>query len=364
MSTESERLSTNRALLAAAGTVGLGLLGRKLIDRLREADLRGQVALITGSSRGLGFLLGRELARQGCRLALCARDEQDLERARDTLERQGATVFSHPCDVSDRSQVERLIAETTRYYGGIDLLVNNAGLIEVGPVQTMTLDDYEQAMGVMFWGVVYPTLAVLPAMLERQRGRIVNITSIGGKVSVPHLLPYSSAKFAAVGFSEGLRAALAGSGVTVTTIVPGLMRTGGYLNARFKGRHKEEYTWFSLSSTLPGLSMDAERAARQIVRAVKRGEAERILTLPAQFLAAFHGLLPGITSDVLGLVNRLILPDADGAGPEAERGKEVHEQVQSPLLDTLTHLGQSAAARFQQFDGEGAEADSLVGDPA
>jgi short-subunit dehydrogenase len=216
----------------------------------------------------------------------------------------------------------------------------------------MTLTDYERAMGVMFWGAVYPTLAVLPSMIERRAGRIINITSIGGKVSVPHLLPYSAAKFAAVGFSEGLRAELAGKGITVTTIVPGLMRTGGYLNARFKGRRKEEFTWFSLSSTLPLLSMNAERAARQIVTAMKRGEAERILTFPAQLLARFHGLFPGATTDVLGLVNRLVLPDADGAEVETERGKEVNDQLQSPLLDTLTRLGYSAARRFQHLEGQ------------
>jgi len=252
--------------------------------------------------------------------------------------------------------VERLVEEVTRRFGRVDVLVNNAGVIRVGPIQAMSVADFEEAMGVMFWGVVYPTLAVLPAMLERRQGRIVNITSIGGKVSVPHLLPYSSAKFAAVGFSEGLHAELAGKGITVTTVVPGLMRTGGYLNARFKGRRKEEYTWFSLSSTLPGLSMDAERAARQIVRAVKRGESERILTFPAQLLATFHGLFRGATSDILGLVNHLVLPDADGAGRETERGKEVEQQVQSPLLDALTRLGRSAAERYQQFEENGQSA--------
>jgi len=348
----SEGFARHRKVLAAAAGVGLGLLGREFLRHLREADLHGQVALITGGSRGLGYLLARELAGEGCRLALCARDEQELARARGSLETEGATVFTCPCDVSDHSQVERLIAETTRYYGRIDLLVNNAGLIEVGPAQTMTLTDYERAMGVMFWGAVYPTLAVLPSMIERRAGRIVNITSIGGKVSVPHLLPYSSAKFAAVGFSEGLRAELAGKGITVTTIVPGLMRTGGYLNARFKGRRKEEFTWFSLSSTLPLLSMNAERAARQIVTAAKRGEAERILTFPAQLLARFHGLFPGATTDVLGLVNRLVLPGADGAEVETERGIEVNDQLHSPLLDTLTRLGYSAAQRFQHLEGQ------------
>jgi short-subunit dehydrogenase len=104
--------------------------------------------------------------------------------------------------------------------GLIDVLVNNAGLIRVGPFAAMTLDDFQQTMDVMFWGPLHTTLAVLPSMRERKQGSIVNIVSIGGKVGVPHLLPYSCAKFALVALSEGLRAELAPDGIRVTTIVP------------------------------------------------------------------------------------------------------------------------------------------------
>jgi NAD(P)-dependent dehydrogenase (short-subunit alcohol dehydrogenase family) len=342
----SEQWTANRKAWVAAG-IGLGLVGRELYRRRREADLHGQVALVTGSSRGLGFLLARELARQGCRIVICARDDEELARAREALEREGATVLAARCDVADRREVEGLIGEINTCFGRIDLLVNNAGTIAVGPVETMTIPDFEQAMGVMFWGMVYPTLAVLPQMRERRSGRIVNITSIGGKVSVPHLLPYSSAKFAAVGFSEGLGAELARDGIQVTTIVPGLMRTGSYLNAFFKGQHEGEFTWFGLGSALPLISISAERAAREIVKAAKRGEPERILSLPANLLARFHGLFPSTTIDLLALINRLLPAATDGGGTAIERGQEVQERLHSPLLDTLTTLGRTAARRYQ-----------------
>ena len=136
-------------------------------------------------------------------------------------------------------------------------------------------------MQVMFWGTVYPTLALLPQFTARKSGRVVNITSIGGKVAVPHLLPYTCAKFAAVGFSEGLHAELRDSGVKVVTIAPGLMRTGSYLNADFKGDAEKESAWFGLSSSMPGLTISGERAARQIADATSRGTAEKVLTTPA-----------------------------------------------------------------------------------
>jgi hypothetical protein len=179
----------------------------------------------------------------------------------------------------------------------------------------------------------------------------VNITSVGGKVSVPHLVPYGCAKFAAVGLSEGLRAELADAGIRVTTVVPGLMRTGSHLNAEFKGRQEAEFVWFGLAASLPLLSMDAERAARQIVRAVRRGDSEVILTLPANLLARFGGVLPGLTADLLGLVDR-VLPKADGERAPA-RGIEVQERLDSRVLNALTALGRSAARRFHQHPGPG-----------
>jgi NAD(P)-dependent dehydrogenase (short-subunit alcohol dehydrogenase family) len=230
----------------------------------------------------------------------------------------------------------------------VDILVNNAGIIQVGPIDTMTEGDFQMAMGAMYWGVLYPVLAVLPQMRARRSGRIVNITSIGARVSVPHLLPYSSAKFAAFGLSQGLRAELAREGITVTTIVPGLMRTGSHLKAYFKGRREWEYTWFALGASMPLISMDAERAARQIVAAVRRGEATRVLSLPAIILDRLSGLFPGTTANILGIVNR-VLPGA-GQAPEGvmEEGGSVHERMHSPVLSALTSWGLSAARRFQK----------------
>ncbi len=311
-------------------------------------DLRGRTALVTGASRGLGFLIARELVLQGCRVAVCARDAEELERARAALAGQGGQVLAVPCDVSDRAAVEALVARTVEHFGGLDVLVLNAGIIQVGPVRTMRVEDFEDALGVMFWGVVLPALAALPH-LRRTRGRIVTITSIGGKVAAPHLLPYDSAKFAAVGFSEGLAAELAREGVRVTTVVPGLLRTGSPLHVFFKGRARSEQTWFTLSDSIPGLSMDAERAARRIVAAARRGRAEVMLTLPAKIGARVHGVAPATTIRLLGLVNRL-LPRAASDDPTARRGADLDGR-RSGLYRAATVLTRRAARRTNQLPG-------------
>ena len=345
----ARRQNRNRHRTALFAAVGLGLVGFNLLQRWRQANLSGQVVLITGGSRGLGLALARAFAREGCRLVLCARDEQELDWAREDIAKQGAAVLPIVCDVADREQVDHAVEEATRHFGRVDILVNNAGQIQVGPMPTATVQDFEDALGVMFWGALYPTLAVLPQMRARRSGRIVNITSIGGKVSIPHLLPYTCAKFAAVGLSEGLRAELGREGISVTTIVPGLMRTGSHLNAVFRGQPEQEFTWFSLGASLPLVSMDAERAAQQIVRATQRGEAERILSLPANLLERFHGLFPGTTSNVLRVVNRLLPPSTGTATTGRIRGEEIQQRQRSGLFNVLTSQGNWAAKRFHQY---------------
>jgi NAD(P)-dependent dehydrogenase (short-subunit alcohol dehydrogenase family) len=327
--------------MATALVVAGGLAWLAARRRRPRFDLTGRAVLITGGSRGLGLVLAREFARHGALLALAARDVGALERARDELTARGTRVLALPCDVRDRAQVDALVRRVEEHYGRLDVLVNNAGTIIVGPLEHMTLGDFEDAMATNVWAAVYAVLAALPGMRRRRDGRIVNIASIGGKVSVPHLLPYSASKFALVGFSQGLRAELAKDGVVVTTVCPGLMRTGSPRHALFKGRHRAEYAWFSIGDSSRVSSMSAEAAARRIVTACLRGEAEVVLSPQAKALSVFHGLFPGLTADILGVVNRL-LPGPGGIGTATARGRESQSAL-SPSW--LTALGDQAAAR-------------------
>jgi NAD(P)-dependent dehydrogenase (short-subunit alcohol dehydrogenase family) len=339
-------MSAAGRMALGAGAIGAGIAGRSWMRQRRTIDLYGRVVLITGGSRGLGLVMARHFAAEGAKLVLCARTESDLERAAEELRQDGAEVLTVRCDVADRTQVRNLIRRANEHFGRIDVLVNNAGVIAAGPLETQTIQDFEMAMDIMYWGVVYPTLEVLPQMKERQSGRIVNITSLGGKISVPHLLSYNSAKFAAVGFSEGLTAEVAKDGIRVTTVVPGVMRTGGHVNAWFKGQHKQEYAIFSITSSMPVTSVPAERVAQRVIEAVKVGDPEITPSFHARFASRVNGLMPGTTTSVLGLVNR-VLPGPGGTGARRKRGKESESTVSKSVLG---EPGRQAAEENLEYD--------------
>ena len=330
--------------LAAAGAVAV--FGAFLRQR-RRIELAGKVVLVTGGSRGLGLVLARRLAAEGAYVALCARDAEDLESARSQIRGEtGRDVVSLTADLTDRAQAADVIRQVTEKLGPVDVLINNAGIIKVGPMETMTEADYEEAMALHFWAPFHTVHAVLPSMRQRGAGRIVNISSIGGKIAVPHLLPYSASKFALTGFSEGLRAELLPQNIFVTTVCPGLMRTGSPRNAEFKGQHEKEYAWFAVSDSLPFLSQSAGSAAERILDALRHGDAEVVTTLPAQVAVVAHGLMPGVVSDALSVAHRL-LPEPGGIGTDSRAGSE----SETPLTRSpLTALTRKAEQRNNQLD--------------
>ena len=340
---------TRHNWLAALGTGALVAAATLYANRRGSYSLENKVVLITGGSRGLGLLLARHAAAEGARLAICARDAAELERARRELAADGAAeVVALVRDLTDATAVRTLVTEVQGQLGPIDVLVNNAGIISTGPLDNLEVRDYQDSMDTHFWAPLHAMQAVLPDMRRRGAGRIVNIASLGGKVAVPHLVPYSASKFALVGLSEGFRSELRQHGIRVTTVCPGLMRTGSPRHALIKGRHRKEYAWFMVADSLPVLSMDADSAARQIWNACRRGDAELILGLPAKLLAAFHGLFPGAAANLLGWVNRALpKPTANDWGDVRRRGA----QSESPLTRSwVTTLTQEAAEENNELD--------------
>ncbi len=302
------------------------------------------IALVAGASRGLGLLLATELARLGHDLALCARNEQSLDQARKQIlaAHPEAQVLVHACDVSDGDAVAGLVERVEAELGPIEVALHVAGIIQVGPWQATRREHFEQAVNVMLWGPINLALAVTPRMAERGHGRFGVVDSIGGVVSPPRLLPYSVAKFGAAGLTEGLSAELAGTGVTVTTLVPGLMRTGSHTAATFYGDAPRQYAWFAPAASLPLLSQDAQRAARTMVAGVLAGRPVVHVGILSAAARRVHGLAPGLTVHLMGVASRLL---PSGTSPEVVDGRTARDRLSSPLVNRLTALGDRAGRR-------------------
>ncbi|WII71869.1 SDR family NAD(P)-dependent oxidoreductase [Bdellovibrio sp. 22V] len=326
--------------------LGFGVLGYALYtltrNTVRYCNFKEKVVVISGGSRGLGLVLAKEFAKEGAIIYLLARDGEELRRAQNQLQFEvpNCTVFFSICDSTRPSDVQNALREAYAYYGRIDVIVNNAGVITTAPYENSSAEDFEESLRVHFWAAYNMTEAALPYLRESQAPRIINISSIGGKIGVPHLSSYCVGKFALAGYSETLRAELMRENIYVTSVYPGLMRTGSFGHATFKGQYRKEYAWFSIADSLPLLTVSAEKAARDIVNAARIGRAELVISTPAKLATRFARAAPEIFSDIMSLTNAF-LPSPSETEQKVE-GRGAHSAL-SP--SPITRLSERAARR-------------------
>ena len=334
-----------RSQALALATIG-GALTVLALRNKEQYDFHNKVVLITGGSRGLGLVLARQLGEQGARVAIIGRDGVTLADAERDLRERGVDVLAFPADVRSQSEATNAVERVVNHFGRIDVLVNNAGVIAVSPFDHLTVEDFENAIATHTYGPLYTMLAAIPHMRASGGGRIANISSIGGRVAVPHMVPYSTSKFALIGLSDGMRAELAGDNIKVSTICPGLMRAGSHYNALFKGNHEAEFAWFSIFDSLPGLSISVERAAASIITAISRGAPHLTISAPAKIAGAINSVAPGAVAAGTALFNSLLPGYAGPQGDELKAGSESGSPASPSILTTLSD---QAAARNNEL---------------
>jgi NAD(P)-dependent dehydrogenase (short-subunit alcohol dehydrogenase family) len=323
--------------------VALLLLIWAIVRFIRTAcyRLRDKVVVITGGSRGLGLVLARYVCARGGNVALIARDPEELARAKADLAPHGSVVLTIECDLLDSEQIRPAVRRIIDRFGKIDILINDAGIIEVGPLEYLRPEDFDRAMRLHFWAPLELISQIVPEMRIWGGGRIVNISSIGGKIAVPHMASYSASKFALTGLSDAVRAELARDNIHVTTVAPGMMRTGSHVNAKFKGKHDKEFAWFAASAGAPLLSMNANRAARKILAACRRGQPSLILTFAARAAILGNALFPNLTGYAMKFANRLL----PGAGGEEGNKSRAGSQLRRLPPEWLTRRADRATEK-------------------
>ncbi len=232
-------------------------------------DLRHRIALVTGASKGIGRAVALALARAGVHLALVARGREGLEAVAAEVRALGPRALPLPTDVSVEEQARAAVRQTLAHFGGLDILVANAGVYVRRPIRHLDAATLRQSLAVNFYGSVYPVLEALPHLLQRGTGHIVLITSMDGKKGLPPDAPYVAAKFALSGFGDVLRQELHGTGVGVSVVFPGRVDTPMIADL--------EVPW--ISAKIP-----PEAVARAVVQAIRRNRAEVIVPWQARLL--------------------------------------------------------------------------------
>lgn len=299
--------ASNRKKAALIPAAAAGWLA---VQKIKSDSFEGHSAVITGGSRGLGLALAKVLVKEGAHVTLLARDVTELAKAQQilmSLNGPVAHVHSIVCDVTEKDSLQRALNEVAEKFGGIDLLINNAGAITVGPWETMEQKDFEAQMNLHVYAPMNAIRFSLPFLRRSNSGkRIVNICSMGGRVAVPHMLPYDTSKFALAGFSQGVAAELASEGISVTTIYPTLMRTGSPIQAVFKGNQEKEFAWFQAGDIFPGLSMDADQAAQKIIEAARERRWELMPSILGHVRQTAAAFFPEIVGKIMSFMGSLM----------------------------------------------------------
>lgn len=300
-----------------------------LLRRLHHMDFDGKTMLIAGGSRGLGLMMARILCGSGARVALLARDGEELERAVTDLESRGGEARAFSCDLRSEIDVQQAIAEVISAFGEVNGLINNAGVIVSAPFEDQSNEDFEESLAIHFYAPLYTTRAILPHFREQGGGRILNISSIGGLIGVPHMASYSAGKFALAGFSQALTAELRRHHIRVTTAFPGLMRTGSHLHAQFRGQRAKEFSWFSTATATPLLTRSAAHCARHILDAFAAGRPRIVFPWHWRIASLGNELMPGLSARINQLINAC-LPNPAQELKEALTGAELEPAAKLP----------------------------------
>ena len=269
-------------------------------------ELADKTAAVTGAASGIGRMLAVNLAHEGCNLAIADIDADGLQETASMIN-NGVRVSTHVVDVSKRDQVLKFADEAAVHHGGVDIIINNAGVALGDFLECVPVEDFEWLMGINFWGVVYGTTAFLPYLKQRPEGHIVNVSSINGIMPNPNNGPYCSAKFAVKGYTETLCQEMHGTNIKVSCVHPGGIRTNIARNARYNNAlcslTRDQGVALYENELL---RMSADKAAKVIISGIRRDKRRILIGMDAKIIDLFTRLFPVTMVKLSGTFSRFI----------------------------------------------------------
>lgn len=252
-------------------------------------NFKGKIILITGASSGIGRSTAILLAKRGAKLILISRNKEKLDHLSSELQNFNVPTYFYECDVSDKSQVNKISKLILEKFGSVDILINNAGFGIFGPVSKLTTEEIESQMATNYFGMIYFIKNFLPAMINKKSGHIVNVASVAASFGLPGMASYCASKFAMLGFSEGLKHEIKGTGVGITVVSPIMVKTNFFDHPSFQNIPK--YSPISISP---------ETVAKAILRAANSPRLEIIVPGFVRAAVWIKNTFPYLINPVLG----------------------------------------------------------------
>ncbi len=252
-------------------------------------DFKNKIVLITGASSGIGRQTAIEFAKKGSNLILVARRKEKLEELKKQLQKFNVSVIIYPCDISDKSQVKNMSESVLEKFDSVDILVNNAGFAIYGSVSDLSIEEIESQMATNYFGMIYCIKNFLPSMIKKKSGHIVNVASVAASFGLPGIASYCASKFAMLGFSEGLKHELRGTGIGITVVSPIMVRTDFFDHPSFEKMPKYSPT-----------SLNATTVARAILRASNSSRLEIIVPSIVRGAVWMKHTFPYIINPIVG----------------------------------------------------------------
>jgi len=316
-------------LLAWTFMAGIGgLAGYFAFKRKkRQFTYQGKVVLVTGGARGLGYIMARQLVEEGAKVIICARDADQLDKAYVLLRNHGEVTYPYVCDITEKENIVQLAYFIKKRFGRLDVLINNTGTITINPIEQLPLNNYKKFIESHLWGPMQLVRVLIPLLSKSREAKIVNIFSVGGKISLAKSQPYDVNEIVHAVFYDNISRVITGKNIKLTAIYPEFKDQDLPVNLKLKGHSEQELAWSKFNESRPLISLYAENVGKQILKTAQIGKKTLTLPFPRELARIVNNINTELNLTLCQLVDHLVPHDSGSSSIiSAPQNATVHQK--------------------------------------